>query len=151
MYPMETSVKRTPRIAAVFALGAVLAAGTAACSTESTAKPDKIGVVEKLPDDTDKAQSKQNAAEFRSWVEEHGTAEEKSAVTRVDRILGEWNEQTGNAYISTDINGGKTQVADPQAAATAIAKAFASWKDSKEGYASVYDVYGNAVITNYKF
>ncbi|UXY27722.1 hypothetical protein [Streptomyces sp. HUAS TT20] len=148
---METSVKRTPHIVTVFALGAVLAGAATACSTESTAKPDGIGVAEKLPDDTDKARSKQNAADFRSWVEEHGTAEQKTATTRVDRILGEWNEQTGNAYISTDINGGKTQVADPEAAATAIARAFASWKDAKEGYASVYDVYGNAVITNYKF
>ncbi|TGN77560.1 hypothetical protein E5082_26240 [Streptomyces griseoluteus] len=139
------------RITAVLALGAVIAAGTAACSTEKTAEPDAIGVVEKLPDDTDKAQSKKNAQEFRSWVEEHGTAQQKSAAGRVDRILGEWNDKTGNAYIATDINGGKKPAADPQGAATAIAKAFASWKDSDQGYASVYDVYGNAMLTNYKF
>ncbi|WP_370259806.1 hypothetical protein [Streptomyces sp. V4I8] len=126
-------------------------AGTAACSAEDTAKPDKIGVVESLPPDTDKAQSKKNAQEFRSWVEQHGTTQEKDAVLRVDRIIGEWNEHTGNAYISTDINGGKTQVKDPQAAAEVIAKAFGGWKDSEQGYASVYDVFGNAVITNYKF
>ncbi|MFS4092866.1 hypothetical protein [Streptomyces sp. AF1A] len=144
-------MKRTPRIGALLALGAVLIAGTAGCSTEEAAKPDKVGVVEKLPTDTDKARSKQNAAEFRSWVEKHGTAEQKTAAPRVDRIIGEWNDQTGNAYISTDINGDKTPVKDAQATATAIAKAFASWKDSKEGYASVYDVFGNAVLTNYKF
>ncbi|MGW2419142.1 hypothetical protein ACWC0C_07740 [Streptomyces sp. NPDC001709] len=144
-------MKRTPRIAAVLALGAALAAGTAACSTKESAQPDKIGVVEKLPTDTDKAQSKKNAEDFRAWVKEHGTAQQKAASPRVDRIIGEWNAQTGNAYISTDINGGKAPVKDAQATAAAIVKAFASWKDSKQGYASVYDVFGNAVITNYKF
>lgn len=144
-------MKRTPRIAAVLTLGVALIAGTAACSTESAAKPDQIGAVEKLPADTDEAKSKKNAQEFRSWVSEHGDAQEKGAVGRVQRIIGEWNEKTGNAYISTDINGGKTQVEDPQAAATAIVKAFAAWKDSDQGRASVYDVFGNAMITNYKF
>ncbi|MDX3387832.1 hypothetical protein PV682_41280 [Streptomyces niveiscabiei] len=144
-------MKRTPHPAAVLALGVAIVAGTAACSTDSTAEPDKIGVVEKLPADTDEAQSKKNAQEFRSWITEHGTAQQKDAAGRVQRIIGEWNEKTGNAYISTDINGGKTQVEDPQAAATAIAKAFGDWKDSDQGYASVYDVFGNAMITNYKF
>ncbi|MFE5815828.1 hypothetical protein [Streptomyces sp. NPDC056479] len=144
-------MKRTPHTAAILALGAVLIAGTAACSTESAAKPDKIGVAETLPTDPDEGQSKKNAREFRSWVDEHGTAQQKEAAGRVQRIIGEWNEKTGNAYISTDINGGKTQVKDPQATATAIVKAFADWKDSDQGYASIYDVFGNAVITNYKF
>ncbi|MFI9343280.1 hypothetical protein ACIG0D_18720 [Streptomyces sp. NPDC052773] len=144
-------MKRTPHTAAALALGAVLLAGTAACSTEKAAEPDKIGVVEKLPEDTNEAQSKKNAQEFRSWVAEHGTAQQKQAAGRVDRILGEWNEHTGNAYISTDINGGKTPVKDPRAAAAAIADAFAEWKDSEQGYASVYDVFGNAVLTNQRF
>ncbi|MFF8938461.1 hypothetical protein ACF08O_27845 [Streptomyces paradoxus] len=144
-------MKRTPHAAAVLTLGAVLIAGTAACSTESAAKPDKIGVVEKLPSDPNEAKSKENAQEFRSWVEAHGTAQEKEAVGRVQRVIGEWNEKTGNVYLSTDIEGGKTQVKDPQAAATAIVKAFGDWKDSDQGYASVYDVFGNAMITNYKF
>ncbi|MEV4340122.1 hypothetical protein [Streptomyces sp. NPDC049590] len=144
-------MKRTPHTTAVLALSAVLIAGASACSTESSAKPDKIGVVEKLPSDPDEAKSKENAQEFRSWVNAHGTDQEKGAVGRVQRIIGEWSEKSGNAYISTDINGGKTQVEDPQAAATAVVKAFAEWKDSDQGYASVYDVFGNAMITNYKF
>jgi hypothetical protein len=144
-------VKRTPHTAAVLTLGAVLIAGTAACSTDSAAKPDKIGVVEKLPADPNEAKSKKNAQEFRSWVTAHGTAQEKEAVGRVQRIIGEWNEKTGNVYLSTDIEGGKTQVEDPQAAAAAIVKAFGDWKDSDQGYASVYDVFGNAMITNHKF
>ncbi|MGW4494097.1 hypothetical protein [Streptomyces sp. NPDC004376] len=38
-----------------------------------------------------------------------------------------------------------------QGAADAIAEAFASWKDSTAGFVSVYDVYGNAVVTNHRF
>ncbi|MFJ8538852.1 hypothetical protein [Streptomyces sp. NPDC093591] len=144
-------MKRTLHTTAVLTLGAALIAGTAACRAEDTAKPDQVGVVEQLPTDTDKTQSKKKAQEFRSWVEKHGSAQQKDAAGRVSRIIGEWNEQTGDAYISTDINGGKTQVENPQSAATAIVEAFADWKDSDEGYASVYDVFGNAMITNYRF
>ncbi|MEV7090662.1 hypothetical protein AB0O07_33165 [Streptomyces sp. NPDC093085] len=144
-------MKPTPRTAAVLALGAVLIAGISACSIETSAKADKIGVVEKLPEDLDQAKSKENAQEFRSWVDAHGSAQEKDAVGRVQRIIGEWNKRTGNAYISTDISAGKTQEKDPQAAASAIAKAFGDWQNSDQGYASVYDVSGNAMITNYKF
>nr|WP_223189574.1 hypothetical protein [Streptomyces sp. TRM68416] len=126
-------------------------AGASACSIESAAKADQIGVAEKLPADPDQGKSEENAREFRSWVDAHGTAQQKDAVGRVQRIIGEWDEKTGNAYISTDINGGKTQVKDPQAAATAIVEAFGDWKDSEQGYASLYDVFGNAMITNYKF
>ncbi|MFJ3229585.1 hypothetical protein [Streptomyces sp. NPDC086787] len=143
-------MKRIPHVVAALALGTLLAAGTAAC-TESTAKADGTGVTEKLPADTDKARSKQNAQEFRSWVKEHGTPQQKDAAALVERIIGEWDTKTGNAYISTDINGGESSMADPQSTAAAIAKAFDSWKDSKEGHASVYDVYGNAVVTDYEF
>lgn len=114
-------------------------------------RPDKVGAAETLPTDTDKKQSKKQAEDFRSWVKEHGTTQEKAAVVRVDRIIGEWNEHTGNAYVATDINGGKTEVKDPQAAADAIVKAFGGWKDSDQGYVSVYDVFGNAMVTNHKF
>lgn len=126
-------------------------AGATACTAEDTGRSDENTVMETLPEDTDTARSKKNAQEFRDWVADHGNAREKSAVRRVVRVLGEWDERTGNAYISTDINGGKTEVRDPQAAAKAIVEAFADWKDSEEGHASVYDVFGNAVITNHEF
>ncbi|WP_063741767.1 hypothetical protein [Streptomyces zinciresistens] len=132
-------------------ISAVLIVGAAGCSTDSAAKPDKIGVAEKLPADTNEAQSRKNAREFRAWINENGTAVQKGAVGRVQRIIGEWNAKTGNAYVSTDINGGKTPVKDPQAAADAVVKAFAEWKDSDQGFVSVYDVFGNAMIANYKF
>ncbi|GAA2639596.1 hypothetical protein [Streptomyces vastus] len=144
-------MKPTPHTAAVLALCAALFGGATACTAEDTAKADKVGVAETLPTDTDKKQSKKQAEDFRSWVKEHGTTQQKAAVLRVDRIIGEWNEHTGNAYISTDINGGKTEVKDPQAAVDAIVKAFSGWKDSDQGYVSVYDVFGNAMVTNQQF
>lgn len=137
--------------AVIFALAVVLAAGTAGCSAETVAEPDEVGVAEELPQDTNGAQSKKVAKEFRAWAEESGTARQKDAVGRVQRILGEWDESTGSAYISTDINGGRTPVSNPQATASTIVEAFADWRDSDQGFASVYDVFGNAMITNRKF
>lgn len=144
-------VKRTSHIAAAVVLGAVLVGGTAACSSGDSARPDGVGVMEKLPTDTDAARSKKTAGEFRNWVREHGTAQQKATAPLVRRILGEWNERKGDAYISTDIGGGTSSTPDPRAAAAAIVKAFAGWKHSGQGHASVYDVYGNAVITDYRF
>ncbi|MCX2968045.1 MULTISPECIES: hypothetical protein [Streptomyces] len=144
-------MKRTSRVLAALSLGAALAAGGAACSAADTAEADKLGIVQKLPEDTDAAQSKRNAEEFRSWVEQNGTGGQKEATARVDRVIGEWNEKTGNAYVSTDINGGETPVHDPEATATAVAEAFAAWQDSEQGFVSVYDVFGNAMITNHRY
>lgn len=144
----EIPVKRVPRTAAALMPGVVLA-GTAACSVETTPEPDRIAVVGTLPPDTDKEQSKKQAEAFRSWVEEHGTVQRKEAVGRVDRIIGEWNEHTGNACISTDIDGDRLK--DPLGTATAIAEAFDDWKDAEQGYAPVYDVFGNIMIANHRF
>ncbi|MEU5346374.1 MULTISPECIES: hypothetical protein [unclassified Streptomyces] len=144
-------MKPTPHTAAVLGLCAALFACATACTAEDTAKPDKVGAAETLPTDTDKKESRKQAEDFRSWVKEHGTTQEKAAVVRVERIIGEWDEHTGNAYVSTDINGGKTEVKDPQAAADAIVEAFGGWKDSDQGFVSVYDVFGNAMVTNKKF
>ncbi|KUM74584.1 hypothetical protein [Streptomyces curacoi] len=137
--------------AAALVLGAVMLAATAACTTEDSAKPDRNAVLETLPADPDEARSKKTAQEFRDWVAEHGDAQEKSAVRRVVRVLGEGDEPTGDAYVSTDINGGKTQVKDPLAAAQAVARAFADWKAAEQGRVSVYDVFGNAVVTGHEF
>ena len=144
-------MKPTPHTAALIGLCAVLFAGATACSTETTAQPDKMGTVETLPPDPDKARSKKQAVEFRAWVKEHGTEEQQAAVVRVQRIIGEWDEHTGTAYISTDINGGRTPVRDPQPAAAAIVKAFDGWKDSDQGHAAVFDVFGNVLVGHQKF
>ena len=60
----ETPVKRTPRTVAALTPDVVLAAGTAACGVESTPEPDRVGVVETLPPDTGKEQSKKQAEAF---------------------------------------------------------------------------------------
>ncbi|MEU9402212.1 hypothetical protein [Streptomyces sp. NPDC048242] len=140
------------RTVAVVALGAFLAGGTGCSVLEDTARPDgTTRAAEKLPADRDRARSKANAREFRAWTAAHGTEAQKAAAARVDRVIGTWDAHTGNAYVSTDIGGGRTPVADPQGAADAIAEAFSSWKDSAAGFVSVYDVYGHAVVTNHRF
>ncbi|MFJ6543596.1 hypothetical protein ACIQMP_23515 [Streptomyces sp. NPDC091385] len=141
------------RALAALALTAFLVGGGTGCSAlEDTARPDgTTRAAERLPADQDRTRSKANAREFRTWTAAHGTDAQKSAAARVDRIVGTWDAHAGNAYVATDIGGGRTPVADPQGAADAIAEAFASWKDSTAGFVSVYDVYGNAVVTNHRF
>ncbi|PJE97201.1 hypothetical protein CUT44_13990 [Streptomyces carminius] len=144
-------MKRTPHGAAVLTLGAVLIAGATACNVDTTKPPNKDGLVAELPADPDMAQSRKKAREFRSWVDKHGSTQQKDAVGRVQRIIGEWNEKTGSVYVSTDINGGRTPVRDPEAAAAAIVVAFDDWQDSGQGHVSVYDVFGNAMTADNDF
>lgn len=137
---------------AALTLGACLAIGlTSGCEWTDTTAQGTPAVKENLPADADKAQSKKHAHDFRTWVDAHGTQEQKEAASRVQRIIGEWDDKTGNAYISTDINGGTKPVKDSMATARALVAAFDSWKDSKQGYVSVYDVFGNALVTNHTF
>ncbi|MFP3991464.1 hypothetical protein U9R90_29170 [Streptomyces sp. E11-3] len=148
MHPSRTRWARS----AVPVLGAVLAFGlTAGCALIETVPEGESAEKSTLPSDPNKTRSKKNAAEFRTWVSTHGTDEQKEAATRVQRIIGEWDADTGNAYVSTDINGGPTPVEDGMAAAAAVASAFDDWKDAKQGSVSVYDVFGNALVVNHKF
>ncbi|WP_156724689.1 hypothetical protein [Streptomyces apocyni] len=135
-------------------LGAVvLAIGlTAGCALIETVPEGESADRSTLPSDPDKSRSKKQAADFRTWVSTHGTDEQKEAATRVQRVIGEWDAKTGNAYVSTDINGGPTPVEDGMAAAAAVASAFDDWKDPEQGGSvSVYDVFGNALVVNHKF
>ncbi|MGW2226892.1 hypothetical protein [Streptomyces formicae] len=137
---------------AALVLGACLAVGlTSGCEWTDTTAQGTPSEQEKLPTDADEKQSKKHADDFRAWVDAHGTQEQKKAASRVRRVIGEWDDKTGNAYISTDINGGTKPVKDPMATARALATAFDDWKDAKEGYVSVYDVYGNALVMNEAF
>jgi len=140
------------RTASAF-LGIAITAGliTGCDFLDTVPEPDSIGVVTKLPGDTSKATSVKQAGDFKSWLDKHGSESQKSAAVRVQRIIGEWDGNTGNAYISTDINGGPTPVEDPMATATVIAEAFDAYADSKQGYVSVYDVFGNVLISNARF
>ncbi|MFD5557578.1 hypothetical protein ACFWIA_27525 [Streptomyces sp. NPDC127068] len=137
------------------ALTALLVTGlTTGCNPlESKPKgekaPDAPTLTEpKLPEDTDAAGSKKAAAEFRTWIKANGDDQQKAAASRVQRVLGDWQGELAEAYISTDINGGKTEVADPLGAAKALAGAFDRWKNAAngvEGAVSVHDVNGNAL------
>ncbi|MFT2017032.1 hypothetical protein ACMA1D_14460 [Streptomyces sp. 796.1] len=142
---------RSARSAAL-ALAVLLAVGlVAGCEWTGTTPESSSRIQEVLPADPDEARSKKNAEDFRAWVDDHGTPRQREAVTRVLNIIGEWDEETGNAYVSTDINGGMSPVEDSMASATALAEAFDRWQNSEQGFVSVYDVAGNALIANYEF
>ncbi|MFJ6927312.1 hypothetical protein ACIQUP_08475 [Streptomyces nigra] len=94
-----------------------------------------------------RTQSRKNAEELRDWVRRHGDARQKEAVGRVRRIIRAGDGESGDAYVSTDINGGTTPVRDPLATAGAVAEAFAAWKGAEQGRVAVYDVFGNPMIT----
>ncbi|MER5490091.1 hypothetical protein [Streptomyces sp. NPDC002490] len=130
---------------------AALLSFTVACGKDSVAEPDQVRIVAKLPEDVDEIRSKKNADAFRSWADRNGTASQKAAANRVGRILGEWDANTGNAYISTDIDGQKTLEADLRAMANDLVEAFDDWSDSELGYVSVYDRNGDALKTNHRF
>ncbi|WP_225994433.1 hypothetical protein [Streptomyces sp. SS1-1] len=145
-------MRRTPRTAAaLLVLGAVLLSGTTACTSGDAAPPGEAQGV--LPDDPDQARSRHNAQELRAWVARHGDARQREAIGRVQRIIRVGEK--GDAYVSTDINGGRTPVRDPLRdpleAADAVAEAFAAWKDADRGRVSVYDVFGNAMIADREF
>ncbi|MFE7892674.1 hypothetical protein [Streptomyces sp. NPDC057412] len=141
-------MRRTPRTAAaLLVLGAVLLSGTTACTSgDASPSGEAQGV---LPADPDQARSRKNADELRAWVARHGDARQREAVGRVQRIIRAGGK--GDAYVSTDINGGRTPVRDPLEAADAVAEAFAAWKDADRGRVSVYDVFGNAMIADREF
>ncbi|WP_043264123.1 hypothetical protein [Streptomyces sp. CT34] len=137
---------------AVLALGACLAIGlTSGCEWTDTTAQGTPAEQSSLPPDGDQARSKKNADDFRAWVNSHGTAQQKEAVSHVARIIGDWDDKTGNAYVSTDINGGTKPVQDGMATARSVAAAFDNWQDSQRGYVSVYDVFGNSLIVNHTF
>jgi hypothetical protein len=110
--------------------------------------PDPTGVATELPEDTNQAKSSQQAQEFRSWVDKHGTASQQKAAARVQKIIGEWDAKSGTAFISTDINGGPTQVKDPMSTAEAIVKTFTAYIQSQEIRVSLYDVFGQVLTGN---
>ncbi|MFE2811244.1 hypothetical protein ACFXGG_12405 [Streptomyces nigra] len=136
-------MRRTPRTAALLVLGVALLAGGTACTAEDDARP----AGERMPADPDQAKSRKTAEELRDWVRRHGDARQKEAVGRVRRIIRAGDGESGDAHVSTDINGGPTPVRDPLATAGAVAEAFAAWKGAEQGRVAVYDVFGNPMIT----
>lgn len=138
------------RAAITVLLGIATTAGllTGCSFQDNSAEPNPTGVATKMPEDTDRAASVEQAKEFRAWVGTHGTGSQQEAAERVQRIIGDWDSKAAAAFISTDINGGPTPVDDPIATAQTIVKTFTSYTRSATNKVSVYDVYGNILTGN---
>ncbi|MFF8524300.1 hypothetical protein ACF05X_19505 [Streptomyces werraensis] len=92
---------------------------------------------------TEKAEKKASQAEqFKAFVEENGTAQEKAAVAHVTKVQGadEQNDILDTADVYTDFTGGI--MGGGTGPAKLIASAFADWKQSENGLVTVYDADG---------
>ncbi|NIL52665.1 hypothetical protein HBK87_19160 [Streptomyces sp. 2BBP-J2] len=91
----------------------------------------------------EKAEKKVSQAEqFKAFVEENGTAQEKEAVSHVTKVQGadEQNDILDTADVYTDFTGGI--MGEGTGPAKLIASAFADWKQSENGLVTVYDADG---------
>ncbi|WPW19709.1 hypothetical protein [Streptomyces sp. HNS054] len=92
---------------------------------------------------TEKAEKKLSQTEqFKAFVEENRTAQEKEAVSHVTKVQGadEQNDILDTADIYTDFTGGL--MGEGSGPAKLIASAFADWKQSENGLVTVYDADG---------
>ncbi|MFD8256220.1 hypothetical protein [Streptomyces werraensis] len=92
---------------------------------------------------TEKAGKKASQAEqFKAFVEENGTVQEKEAVSHVTKVQGadEQNDILDTADVHTDFTGGI--MGEGTGPAKLIASAFADWKQSENGLVTVYDADG---------
>ncbi|MFF9333653.1 hypothetical protein [Streptomyces albogriseolus] len=91
----------------------------------------------------EKAEKKVSQAEqFKAFVKENGTAQEKEAVSHVTKVQGadEQNDILDAADVYTDFTGGI--MGEGTGPAKLIASAFADWKQSENGLVTVYDADG---------
>ncbi|WP_431993487.1 hypothetical protein [Streptomyces albogriseolus] len=91
----------------------------------------------------EKAEKKASQAEqFKAFVGENGTAQEKEAVSHVTKVQGadEQNDILDTADVYTDFTGGI--MGEGTGPAKLIASAFADWKQSENGLVTVYDADG---------
>ncbi|WP_405893736.1 hypothetical protein OG272_15830 [Streptomyces sp. NBC_00104] len=128
-------------------------AATAALLTGCSLQDDSVGpgpsgVATKLPQDTDRAKSSEQAREFRSWVDKHGNGSQQKAVARVQGIIGDWDGKSGTVFISTDLIGGPNPVKDPMSTAETIVKTFTAYIEPQQSRVSVYDGFGNVLTGN---
>ncbi|MCX4620589.1 hypothetical protein [Streptomyces albogriseolus] len=94
-------------------------------------------------EEAEKAEKKASQAEqFKAFVEENGTAQEKEAVSHVTKVQGadEQNDILDTADVYTDFTGGI--MGEGTGPAKLIASAFADWKQSENGLVTVYDADG---------
>ncbi|MFI1129522.1 hypothetical protein ACH4UX_09325 [Streptomyces althioticus] len=94
-------------------------------------------------EETEKAETKLSQAEqFKAFVKENGTAQEKEAVSHVTKVQGadKQNDILDTADVYTDFAGGL--MGEGSGPAKLIASAFADWKQSENGLVTVYDADG---------
>ncbi|MEU2328598.1 hypothetical protein ABZ581_16145 [Streptomyces althioticus] len=94
-------------------------------------------------EETEKAGTKLSHAEqFKAFVKENGTAQEKEAVSHVTKVQGadKQNDILDTADVYTDFTGGL--MGEGSGPAKLIASAFADWKQSENGLVTVYDADG---------
>nr|WP_203586576.1 hypothetical protein [Actinospica acidiphila] len=94
-------------------------------------------------EEAEKAETKLSQAEqFKAFVKENGTAQEKEAVSHVTKVQGadKQNDILDTADVYTDFTGGL--MGEGSGPAKLIASAFADWKQSENGLVTVYDADG---------
>ncbi|MEU1080337.1 hypothetical protein ABZ368_08815 [Streptomyces sp. NPDC005908] len=109
----------------------------AGAGTGADAKPDAKA------DTGQETENKASQAEqFKAFVKENGTAQEKEAVAHVTKVQGadDRNDIFDTADVYTDFTGGI--MGEGTGPAKLIASAFADWKQSENGLVTVYDADG---------
>ncbi|MGN7140136.1 hypothetical protein [Streptomyces pseudogriseolus] len=87
-------------------------------------------------------QKASQAEQFKAFVQENGTDQEKEAVSHVTKVQGadDQNDILDTADVYTDFTGGI--MGEGIGPAKLIASAFADWKQSANGLVTVYDADG---------
>ncbi|EMF24181.1 hypothetical protein H114_28409 [Streptomyces gancidicus BKS 13-15] len=87
-------------------------------------------------------QKASQAEQFKAFVQENGTDQEKEAVSHVTKVQGadDQNDILDTADVYTDFTGGI--MGEGTGPAELIASAFADWKQSANGLVTVYDADG---------
>ena len=118
-------------------------ATSAVVKSEATTPEAAESAAKDTAENTEKAEKKLSQAEqFKAFVEENGTPQEKEAVAHVTKVQGadEQNDILDTADIYTDFTGGL--MGEGSGPAKLIASAFADWKQSENGLVTVYDADG---------
>ncbi|MFD4005095.1 hypothetical protein [Streptomyces rubiginosohelvolus] len=107
------------------------------CSLEAEpeAESQTPAVVKTLPPDDDAADSQKSAQDFRKASQ--GDAAVYDLVSSVDKIIGEWDEKQGRAFISTKLPAAQSTEKNGEL----LAGAFGTWQRSESGSLPV-SVYG---------
>ncbi|CAL9436829.1 hypothetical protein [Streptomyces sp. enrichment culture] len=94
-----------------------------------------------------KQSAKSQTEQFKTHIEETGTAQQKEAAKHVTSVTGadKRNDIMDSAEIHTDYTGGLTGPHNGDG--KLLASAFATWKHSKNGLVTVYDAEGQ-VLSN---